>query len=81
MDGTLWVIRLNECIELYHRHPEAKAADQKGNATGPDTVGLLGRLLVRSEKLVRISEDVDRLDQDEGASLEPGQPVEYGSNG
>ena len=32
---------------------------------------------MRSEKLVRIGEDVDRLDQDEGASLEPGQPVEY----
>jgi hypothetical protein len=77
MDGTLSVIRLNEYIELYHRHPEAKAADQNGNPGGSDTVGLLGRLRVRSEKLVRIGKEVDRLDQDEGASLEPDQPVEY----
>jgi hypothetical protein len=77
MDGTLSVIRLNEYIELYHRHPEAKAADQNGNPAGPDTVGLLGRLRVRSEKLCRIGKEVDRLDQDEGASLEPDQAVEY----
>jgi hypothetical protein len=78
MDGTLSVIRLNEYIEMYHRHPEAKAADQNGNPAGPDTVGLLGRLRVRSEKLVRIGKEVDRLDQDDGASLEPDQPIEYG---
>jgi len=77
MDGTLAVIRLNEYIETYHRHPEAKAADQDGNPAGPDTVGLLGRLRVRSEKLVRIGKEVDRLDQDVGASLEPDQPIEY----
>jgi hypothetical protein len=77
MDGTLSVIRLNEYIELYHRHPEAKAADQNGNPAGSETIGLLGRLRVRSEKLVRIGKEVDRLDQDEGASLEPDQPVEY----
>jgi len=77
MDGTLSVIRLSEYIELYYRHPEAKAADQNGGPAGPDTVGLLGRLRVRSETLVRIGKEVDRLDQDEGASLEPDQPVEY----
>jgi hypothetical protein len=77
MDGTLSVIRLNEYIELYHRHPEVKAADQNGNPAGSDTVGLLGRLRVRSEKLVRIGKEVDRLDQDEGASLEPDQPIKY----
>jgi hypothetical protein len=76
MDGTLSVIRLSEYIETYHRHPESKAADQNGNPASPDTVGLLGRLRVRSEKLVRIGKEVDRLD-DDGASLEPDQPVEY----
>jgi hypothetical protein len=39
-------------------------------------VGLLRRLHVRSEKLARIGKEVDRLDQDEGASLEPDLPVE-----
>jgi hypothetical protein len=72
---------LNDYIEGYHRHPEAKAADQNGNPAGPDTVGLLGRLRVRSEKLARIGKEVDRLDQDEGASLESLDPAEYTSSG
>jgi hypothetical protein len=75
--GTLPVMRLSEYIEQYRRHPEAKAADRDGNPSGPDTVGLLGRLTVRSERLARIGKEVDRLDQDEGASLEPRQPIEY----
>jgi hypothetical protein len=77
LEGTLPVMRLNEYIELYHRHPEAKAADRNGNPAGPDTVGLLGRLRVLSEKLVRIGKEFDRLDEDDGASLEPEQPIEY----
>lgn len=77
LDGTLSVIRLDEYIELYHQHPEAKAADQNGNPARSDTVGLLRRLRVRSEKLVRIGKEVDRLDQDDGASLEADQPIEY----
>jgi hypothetical protein len=81
LDGTLSVIRLDEYIELYHQHPEAKAADQNGNPAGSDTVGLLRRLRVRTEKLVRIGKEIDRLDQDEGASLEPDQPVEYERDG
>ena len=80
MDETLSVIRLKEYIELYHRHPEAKAADQNGNPAGPNAVGLLGRLRVRSEKLARIGKEVDRLDEDEGASLEADQPLEYESD-
>jgi hypothetical protein len=81
MDGTLAVMRLNEYIESYHQHPEAKAADKDGNPAGSDTIGLLGRLRVRSRKLARIGKEVDRLDQEDGASLEPDQPVEYERNG
>ncbi|MGA8575271.1 MAG: hypothetical protein WB609_06200 [Candidatus Cybelea sp.] len=77
MDGTLPVMRLNEYIEQYHQHPEAKAADRDGNRAGPDTVGLLGRLPMRSRKLARIGKEVDRLDEDEGTSLEPDRPTEY----
>jgi hypothetical protein len=79
--GSVIGRRLNDYIEGYHRHPEAKAADQNGNPAGPDTVGLLGRLRVRSEKLARIGKEVDRLDQDEGASLESLDPAEYTSSG
>ncbi|MFY9737874.1 MAG: hypothetical protein WAK11_02370 [Candidatus Cybelea sp.] len=77
MAGTIGVMRLADYVDNYQRHPEAKAADREGNPAGPETVGLLGRLRVRSKKLARIGKEVDRLDQDEGASLEPDQPVEY----
>jgi hypothetical protein len=80
MDGTLSVMRLSEYVEQYHRHPEAKAADRDGNPAGSDTVGLLRRLRVRSTgRLARIGKEVDRLDQDEGASLEADLPIEYDS--
>jgi hypothetical protein len=32
---------------------------------------------VRSGKFARIAKEVDRLDEDEGAALEPEQPIEY----
>ncbi len=49
----------------------------KGDPAGPDTVGLLGRLMLQSKRLTRIGKEVDWLDQDEGASLTPDPPVEY----
>lgn len=81
MDGTLPVTRLSEYVEQYQRHPEAKAADLIGNPAGPDTIGLLGRLGVKSVRLTRIGKDVDRLATDEGVSLEPDHPLEYGRDG
>ena len=77
MEGTIPVTRLSEYVDQYQRHPEAKAADWKGDPAGPDTIGLLGRLRLRSTRLTRIGKEVDRLDQEEGASLEPDRPVEY----
>jgi hypothetical protein len=44
---------------------------------GPKTIGLLGRLRVRSKRLARIGREVDRLDEEEGAALELEQPIEY----
>ncbi len=78
MEGTLEVMRLHEYVEAYHRHPEAKAADCDGNPAGPETTGLLGRLRVQQRgRLRRIGKEIDRLDEDEGASLVPERPVEY----
>jgi hypothetical protein len=70
-------MRLANYIDDYERHPEAKAADRDGNPAGPETIGLLGRLRVRSKHLARIGKGVDRLDEDDGASLEPELPIEY----
>jgi hypothetical protein len=77
MGGTIGVMRLEDYIDDYQRHPEAKAADREGDPAGPETIGLLGRLRVRSKRLARIGKEVDRLDEEEGAALEPEQPVEY----
>ena len=77
-EGTVEVMRLSEYVEAYHRHPEAKAADRNGNPAGPETTGLLGRLRVQQRgKLRRIGKEVDRLDEDEGASLVPDRSAEY----
>lgn len=75
--GTVPVMRLSEYVYDYGRHPEAKVADSNGNPAGADTVGLLHRLPLQSKRLIRIGKEVDRLGGDEGASLEPDQPVEY----
>ena len=77
MAGTVPVMRLSEYVHEYQRHPEAKAADWNGNPAGPDTIGLLNRLPLQSKRLIRIGKEVDRLGGDEGATLEPDQPVEY----
>jgi hypothetical protein len=71
------VMRMSEYIAQYRRHPEAKAADESGNPCGPATKGVLGRLAVRSVRLARIGKEIDRLDEDEGASLEDDGPVEF----
>jgi hypothetical protein len=60
MAGTIGVMRLADYVDDYQRHPEAKAADRDGNPAGPETIGLLGRLRVRSKKLARIGKEVDR---------------------
>ncbi|HEY5256825.1 MAG TPA: hypothetical protein VIJ12_00440 [Candidatus Baltobacteraceae bacterium] len=75
--GTIPVLRMNEYLEQYRRHPEAKAADANGNPAGEETVGVLGRLEVRSGEPARIGKEIDRLDQDEGATLDGEAPIEY----
>ena len=77
MAGTVPVMRLNTYIDSYQNHPEAKAADRFGNPAGPETTGLLYRLKLRSKRLQRIGKEVDRLETEEGAALEPVQPIEY----
>jgi hypothetical protein len=72
MAGTVGVMRLSDYIDDYQRHPEAKAADQDGNPAGPETIGLLGRLPVRSKKLARIGKAVDRLDEGGGRCARTG---------
>ena len=53
-----------------------KAARRSGT-TLKTTIGLLRRLPLQSKRLIRIGKEVDRLGGDEGATLEPDQPVEY----
>jgi hypothetical protein len=80
MAGTIGVTRLSDYIKDYQDHAESKAADAQGHPSGRDTIGLLGRLRVRSTPVKRIGKEVDRLSGDEGATLENDQPIEYSGN-
>jgi hypothetical protein len=77
MAGTIGVTMLQDYIDGYQDHPEAKAADAQGQPAGRGTIGLLGRLRVRSTPVKRIGKEVDRLSGDEGATLEEERPIEY----
>lgn len=75
--GTIAVLRLSEYIDQYARHPESKAADNNANPAGPETRGLLGRLHLFADAPVHIGKEVDRLDEDEGTSLDSDAPIVY----
>jgi hypothetical protein len=77
MHDTTPVTRLSEYVDMYQDHAESKAADSKGDPARPHTIGLLGRLRLKSQRLNRIGKEIDRLDQDDGASVTPDRPVEY----
>ena len=76
MAGTIGVMRLADYVDDYQRHPEPKPRSGWQSArTRYDRPPW--RLRVRSKKLARIGKEVDRLDEEEGAALEPEQPIEY----
>jgi hypothetical protein len=75
--GTVPVMRLNEFVAQYASHPESKAAGPDGLAATAETRGLLGRLHLTAGEPSRIGKELDRLDEDEGDSLERDQPFVY----
>jgi hypothetical protein len=77
LEDRIQVTRLGEYVHQYQEHPEAKAADWKGDPAAADTIGGLERLKLRSKHLVRIGKEVDRLNQEDGAALAPDRPTEY----
>jgi len=79
--GTIPVLRMDEYIREYRCHPEGKAGDSDGDRAGSDAKGVLRRLALTSVHLARIGKEVDRLDEDEGASLEGAEPKEYAAAG
>lgn len=75
--GSIPFLRMDEYIREYRSHPEGKAGDLNGNRAGTDARGVLRRLSVTSIHLARIGKEIDRLGEDEGASLEGSEPKEY----
>lgn len=71
------VMRLDQYIDEYRQHPEAKAADEHGNSSGPETRGLLHRLVLSAGAPTRIGKEVDRVDEAEGTSLDDEGPIRY----
>lgn len=75
--GAVSVLSLAEYVEQFRRHPEAKAADSEGNPCTEETRGLLFSLPLESDGAIRIGKEVDRLDEDEGTSLDNDGPLNY----
>lgn len=75
--GSIPVMRLDEFIGNYARHPEAKAAGPDGMPAGPETQGVLGRLHLTDGQPRRIGKEVDRLDEGENFTLGDMDPPEY----
>ncbi|HLJ84261.1 MAG TPA: hypothetical protein VKT51_08845 [Candidatus Eremiobacteraceae bacterium] len=71
------VSSMTEFIDRYATHPEAKAAGPDGCPCQANTRGLLGRLHLEDFEPIRIGKEIDRLDEDKGASLECADPVSY----
>jgi len=74
------VMRLDKYIEQYANHPESKGADPNGNPATEETRGLLGELDLYAASTSRIGKEIDRLDQDEGTTLDHDQPITYGQD-
>ena len=53
-------------------------ASEDGHPSKAETRGLLGRLELAVNEPERIGKEIDRLDEDEGVTLEDGRPVIYG---
>lgn len=71
------VLSLAEYVEQFRRHPEAKSADSEGNPCTDETRGVLYSLPLESDGAIRIGKEVDRLDEDEGTSLDNDGPLNY----
>lgn len=73
------VLRLDEYIEQYMRHPEAKGADANGQPATSETRGLLHRLHLFAAETVVIGKEVDRLEEEDAAALSGGKAATYRS--
>lgn len=77
--GAIDVLRMSEFIDRFRIHPESKAADRDGNAATESKWGLLERLVIGSAASNHIGKEIDRLDQDDGATLERADPNGFGT--
>lgn len=66
--GAVPVVRLDQFMAEYARHPESKAATAEGTPAHSGTRGLLGRLAVYEQKRSYIGKEVNRLDTEEAWS-------------
>jgi hypothetical protein len=75
--GAVPVLSLAEYVEEFRRHPELKAADSEGIPCTEETRGVLFSLPLESDGAIRIGKEVDRLDEDEGTSIDNDGPLVY----
>jgi hypothetical protein len=79
--GAFPVLQIDEFIDRFRRHPEMKAAASDGNPADESATGVLGLLQIKSVRPDHVGKEIDRLDEDEGISLEADGPIVYAHGG
>jgi hypothetical protein len=72
---------LDELARRYAVHPERKGADFDGLPSSPNFRGVLSRLNLRVDSTVHVGKEIDRLDEDDGVSLDADGPAVYTDSG
>ena len=78
--GSMPIMSLADYVTSYASHPEAKAAGTDGKPSGREARGVLGRLRLTAAGPAHIGKEIDRLDEDQGESLDDDGPITYDSD-
>jgi hypothetical protein len=78
--GSMPIMSLADYVTSYASHPEAKAAGTDGKPSGREARGVLGRLHLTAAGPAHIGKEIDRLDEDQGESLDDDGPITYDSD-
>lgn len=76
LSGTIPILSLAQYVERYASHPESKAAAPDGTPANSSTRGLLGRLHFHAADTSLVGKEINRLDEDDGVSIEDVEPIQ-----
>ena len=74
---TAWVKTFGDVIAEYAYHPESKYADEHGNPSDRQTIGLLQRRHVRIAEIVPIGKESNHLEEVDAGLIHSPDAVSY----